>query len=217
MLRHVFLVFLLSVSVGASAQEGYVPFRFVLGGSLSYSSTGGSNSDIVLVGSPTNAFSTQNTSTFSINPRFGTQISLRSLIGASFGYSRSRRTFVVSGSPANNVDLINRQTTLGLFWRWTANPANRLQVYLQPNVGYVFGSSEDTFSGTSTSDDQAFSFLSLGTGLGVQYTLSSWLRLLAETTGLRYTSGETNLDDQFTRFDLGITLNSFRLGAELLF
>ncbi len=214
---------------GTQAQEETIANQFVLGGSLNFVSQ---KNSVPLVGLPVggnfgvifsdNLNDTKNT-VFSFSPYFGKEINANWLFGLQLDYRLNNYTaedaFNFSGGDPIDFNRKSNNFGFGLFGRYTLNPAQRFQFYLQPFAGYNL-LSENTKNNDILVQEQTANHFEAGVGLGILYNINSKFRATLRTGGLNYINGkwkvkDTPIDKGFSSFGLNLNLTSVFIGVEM--
>jgi len=106
---------------------------------------------------------------------------------------------------------------LGLFTRHVLNLGNKFNFYLQPYLSYnlLF---EEEVRDSITSAESKVTFIELGIGAGVMYSINNKIRLTLRTPGLRYINGKWHnrpLDSNFNSLTTSINLSAMSIGFEV--
>ncbi|MEO1714898.1 MAG: hypothetical protein AAFU60_16325, partial [Bacteroidota bacterium] len=166
----------------------------------------------------------RNTS-FGASPYLGRQFNDQTLLGVRLEYQGRfyKAEGVVLSTLIDTIDFtrVNHQGGLSIFLRWTFNPQNKVQVFVEPSLGYTAQVAELANDGIPF-DREITQFGSLNASLGATYSLSQRWRLLVRSGSASLLVGQWRLDNSskrnnFTLFNTSLSLSSIRFGAELLF
>ena len=224
------LVFCLNAPLFGQETDPPVP-KWVLGGSVQFSFQNNSfpgSPGLLFFTTPTivgtSTTPARNTS-FGASPYLGRQLNDRALVGLRLEYQGRyyKAEDVVLSTIIDTIDFtrVNHQGGLGLFMRWTFNPQNKVQVFIEPSLGYTAQVAELANDGVPFSREIT-QFGSLNASLGASYLLSQRWRLLIRSGSASLLVGQWHLDNSternnFTLFNTNLSLSSIRFGAELLF
>ncbi len=189
------------------------------------------SSSVILNGGLNEIYSTsasnRKTTRLYLSPYFAKEVSTRWLLGLQLQYSFDRST--AEGIISNNLgqlDTFNLKQTengygVGLFGRYTFNPENRFQVYLQPAVNYSFVNEVNHRDEIVTGEAESYAF-GIVTSLGVLYEISDQFSLTSRFGAIGYTTGQwTDKDSDesqnFNSFSTTLNLTSLYFGFEYRF
>ncbi|MEM1220285.1 MAG: hypothetical protein AAGH79_15295, partial [Bacteroidota bacterium] len=205
--------------------------KWVLGGSFQLSFQNNSSLNIpglppfgsyILLGSGTNPVRDISVGIF---PYLGRQFNDRILIGVNIYYQgrffKLEDALLPSIPDPAILTRVSQQGGLVIFSRWTFNPQNKVQIFVEPNLGYNVQSAEVANDGIPTSQEIT-QYGSLSASLGAAYSLSERWRLLVRSGSASLLVGQWRLknsldQNNFTLFNANLSLSSIRFGAELVF
>lgn len=224
-----FLLFIPIFIGQLTAQEEVTTNRFILGGSINFItqtntfpfSTLPITSGFGLVFSD-NTNNTKNT-IFSVSPYVGKGINPNWVVG--IGLSYRYNSFIAEDAFSFNQPApsdLNRKTNdfgFGLFGRYTLNPEQRFNFFLQPYTQYNF-LVENTKNDNELIQIEKVSYFELGTSLGVLYAINSRFRATLRAGGLNYISGswkirDTDIRRTFNSFGFNLNLSTIFIGIEM--
>ena len=216
-----------------SAQTEMQSKNLVAGGSMNFYLQQNllGSSLLYIDGNPGGLISTSSTNrkstSLSLSPYIAKELSSRWLLGIQLQYSLDR--FTSEGNITNyfgNLDTFNLKQTesgygVGLFGRYTINPENRFQVYLQPAVNFAFFNEVDLRDEIVSGEAESYSF-GIVTSLGVLYALSDQFSLTSRFGSIGYTAGqwtdrESDESSNFSSFSTALNLTSLHFGFEFRF
>ena len=215
-----------------SAQTEVQPKNLVAGGSMNFYITQNLfPSSVILNGSLSGVYSTSSsnrkTTRLSLSPYIAKEVSSRWLLGIQIQYLYDRSTSEGNITDfLGNLDTFNLKQTengygLGLFGRYTFNPENRFQAFLQPAINFTFANEVDRRDDIVTGEAQSYS-IGIGASLGILYEISDNFNLISRfgsmgfTTGQR-TNNETDESHNFSSFSTSLNLSSLYFGFEFRF
>jgi hypothetical protein len=184
-----------------AAQEDVKDRSFILGGSLSLSS---SQTSFVDRPSGITNPSEDNLTSFAISPYFAKEVNSSVFIGLGLQYLNSnfRQLRTVSSFPTPiNSDAQTRVNSysVGLFGRYNFTPENRFTPFLQPGIWYVLE--------TRNVDDQVFgdnlgtsNGIAFTTQAGIAYDFSARFRGLIRFGRLEVSSSKTTYENDDSEF-----------------
>lgn len=213
----------------ANAQDEITNNNFVLGGSVSFMTqnntfpfTGLSiNSGIGgIYSNSTN--DTKNTS-FSITPYFGKELNSRLLLGLQLDYRVGKYTadniFIFGQTNQVDFERNSNQFGIGVFARYTLNPDQQFNFYLQPSFEYNLLNEEESQDSDITQEEKA-NYFHLTVIAGVLYNINNKVRATLRTGGLSYVNGKwkivgTDVEKSFSSFGTNVNLSSISFGFEI--
>jgi len=199
------VLFVLLVSCySLNAQDTAAPIinNYFVGGAASFStSTNDNTPDIVgtiIISNP--SVDDIKTTSYSFSPTMGRRISEHLSVGLRLRYaytsvsteSTSMLQFIPSGPPVvSRNNRIERSYGAGIFARYSFNPQNKLQFYVEPMISYAKSTSDFTgiISDRLTVEDIDNNSASLSAGVGLMYNVSDRFRLITRLGGLSYETG----------------------------
>ncbi len=216
-----FIVLLLAIFQYTTAQEAEMSDKFILGGSVNFSTTNNSSpAGLGLVLTPTNE---SKSTFFGFAPYIGKEINPRLILGLGVDIGVGRSTSEISSffpSPGSGELKRNSyQIGFGVFSRHVVNPDNQLSFYLQPHINY-FISNEKEFQNSNRAGEVQTNFLQLGAGLGLMYNISDQLRATLRSGGLSYVNGnwedkKSDAANDFSSFGFNLNLSNIFFGLEI--
>lgn len=226
-----FMALLLGLNL--HAQENENPSSFIVGGSMNFFTqknafplaTLGINSGLGTTFS--NGSSDSRNTVFAILPYVGTSLTEHWILGLSLDYrigrfkSNQGSLFVNGQIVSGEVERKSGQFGIGVFGRYTFNPADRLSFYVQPNVAFNLLTENDFFRGDQI-QEQDINYLEIGVGGGALYRINERLNVLLRVGGLNYINGkweikDNNFEQKFSSFNTNFSFQSISFGIELNF
>jgi len=233
-MKKITLILLLSfLFFGMNAQEKERSNKFVLGGSISFYSQKNtyplsiSNLTFGVGGSFSNSTDDSKNTIFRFNPYLGRELNPHWIIGLQLSYAGQHyraedvMNFVQPQEPIQLVDFSRKSNQIGIgtFARYTINPQQRFNFFLQPSVNYNFFGVDIAYNGEVTQEEKA-SFIQVGIGVGILYQVNDLLRITLRSGGISYINGsweiqDTNISKDFSSFSGNLSLTSLSFGVEL--
>lgn len=221
-------VFVLILSYGIItslfAQDQPITKNYLLGGSISFQIQKNSFPSSSIGIGP--GFYSQNNDnlrylTFSFSPQFGKQISEKWLVGILGNLSLSRYENNNSQGTTLDFDRNSIQYGGGIFGRYTINPENLFNFFIEPNIEYYLFSLTVKQNSVKTEEQKA-NFIKIRTQLGGLYRISPKFNLSAKIGGLDYVNGHweivgTKDDKNFSSFYSSFNLANLFFGFEWKF
>ncbi len=188
--------------------------QFFFGGSVNFSSTENSSSQIFINGfiGPSNSNGFEST-TYAISPTVGTQLNKNWILGLALGLYNSHITYrnsVIESYESSSISFI-------AFARYIVNPKNKIKVYVNPYYDrtyfdsvYNFTTSNLNTSSLGKNTEERFTF---GVSFGALYEITDWLRATTNVGGFYYSTG-TILDTDSNGVENEMKLNSKGLNLQ---
>lgn len=232
-MRILFSILFLAVFVPVlSAQSEIQSKNLVAGGSMSfYIQQNLFPSSVILNGSLSGIYSTSSsnrkTTRLSLSPYIAKEVSSRWQLGIQIQYLYDRSTSEGNITDfLGNLDTFNLKQTqngygLGLFGRYTFNPENRFQAFLQPAINFTFTNEVDRRDDNVTGEAESYS-LGIGASLGILYAISDNFNLTSRFGSMGFTTGqwtdkESDESTNFSSFTTALNLTSLYFGFEFRF
>lgn len=174
----------------------------------------------------------QKVTSFDFVPYVGKEINEHWIAGVQvgYGYNKSESSSSVIFFPDTNV--INRVSetqehgfSAGLFGRYTVNPQQNIQFFLQPAISFGQQNSKqtDSFAGTQNETEQKLrtNYFNTSVSPGVAWNPNYRLRILARLGFLSYVTGnyafdpeDSRYEDSFSSFQANFSLSTFVFSLE---
>lgn len=224
-----FFVGVISIYNVTYSQDTMLNRKFVVGGTLSFSSQDNSVPSTPRTGVGTVLLTSLNPqesslTSFNISPYLGKHVNDNLLLGISLTYQHSMLTrfnqIIFAGM--DTVDLESKQTDIsaGIIVRYILNPQNKFNFFWQPYLGYFSGKYSSGVVGDEFTNVE-YTGIQASLNGGVIYTVSDKWRFLLSSGVLSFTAGNWDYQNDetssFSHFGTTISLSSIRLGAEYLF
>jgi len=231
MKKLILTLLLASLFFGINAQEKTPTNKFVLGGSMSFLTQKNTVPLSILdfnfgIGSIfSNSFNDTKNTTFRFNPYFGKELNPNWILGLELNYAhqnyKAKDTPVVTQPPnvqTRDFNQKSNQIGIGIFGRYTINPQNNFNFFLEPSINYHFFGEESTFDDDLFQEETA-GFIEVGAGVGVLYQVNDLLRITLRSGGLRYINGNWEIKDSdiskdFSSFSGNLSLSNLSFGVE---
>ena len=203
--------------------------KYVLGGSMGFNSQSNTFPILILGNvSPIGTLFSNSTddvtsSNFSFTPYFGKEINPNVLIGAQLHFGTgsydSKSTNIIGQPGALNFERSNAELGFGIFTRYTFNPEQRLNFFLQPFVEYRTSREEVTLDGVLEREEKA-NFIQAGMSIGALYSINDRVRATLRAGVINYINGsweivDTDTDRSFSSFGANLNLANISFGVEL--
>ncbi len=159
----------------------------------------------------------------SISPTFGKEFSQNWALGVKLNFrNRTYKSRIpISFSIPILVDAknISQQIGTGFFARYTFNPKQKLNFFLQPVLD-VNSATEEYKVDDELRTDHKVAYLKIGIDGGLLYNLNNRFRFTANMAGLSFSTGKwknliTDESDNFLVFNTRIRISSISFGIEL--
>ncbi|GEM_PF-1045341 len=218
---------------GINAQEKVIANKFVLGGSINFISQKNTYPLSILdinfgVGSIfSNGLNDSKNTIFRFNPYVGRELNPHWIIGLQLSYAsqhyRADDVLIFSQpqEPNQTADFSRKSQQIGIgsFARYTINPLQRFNFFLQPSVNYNFFRDKTAYDGEVTQKEKA-NFIEVGVGVGILYQVNDLLRITLRSGGLGYLNGNWEIEDtevsrDFSSFSGNLNLSNLSFGVEL--
>ena len=207
-----------------------LPRTLILGGSFGLSITNNSPSPFLTTISTNGGFTLQAIETkivsFALNPYLGSQVSDHWIIGGRgvFNITNQRIDDIrFFNSTTGTIEIVRqdrRITTFGIgaFGRYTINPENKLGVYLQSALDYMVGTEQLEIDEVEH-EKEKYQSVEISLTPGVNWKLSDKFSFLASLGSLSFQKGKweddlSDADQDFSNFNLNLSLSAFRFGLE---
>ncbi len=211
------------------AQEEVSTHSYVLGGSFNFLvqnntyplSSLSLNSGIG--GIYSNSTNDTKNTTFAITPYIAKDINAHWLLGLQLDYRVgnyiAEDLIRFSQPELYDLERSSNQIGIGLFSRYTLNPTQEFNLYLQPYFEYN-SLNEEEFEDTVLTQEEKASFIELGIGLGVLYNVNDRMRATLRMGGLNYINGKweivnTDTEKDFSSFGTNLNLATIFFGFEI--
>lgn len=227
---HICILFIL-FAASLYAQEDTNNNAYIIGGTMSFihqnntypTSSIGINSSIG--GIYSNSTDETKNTLFRFQSYAGKTISQKWILGLQADYRwgryRADGLTVFNSSVVLVADILQNSNQIGggIFARYTFNPQQRFNIYLQPNVLYHFLYEKDKLDGEIVQEEKV-NYLEISTNAGILYALNSRLNATLRFGGLSYINGKWQIIDtdrfnNFSSFSANFRLSSISFGLEL--
>lgn len=237
-IKYIFIsLILLFLIQNTHAQEKDFTSNFVIGGQFSFLSQNNYNPAVALdvnsgIGGVGQIYSTSyrdsKNTRFSFAPYLGKQFSPNWMVGArlNLGFSKSTSENAVIFNPIGGnviLDIESNVTNIGLsvISRYTVNPDQALQVYLQPFLAFTRITAKNKEDNVEVLEENINNF-ELGSAVGLMYHFNDKWAVLMSLGGVSYNRGkskfkDTTIENDFSAFSARFGLSSIYLGVERKF
>jgi len=210
---HILIIFFLLTQT-IYAQEDTRNYNYIAGGTMnfSYNKTTYTGSGIAGI-FPGGASGTRRTD-FVIQPYIGKLLDEKWTLGVQLNYRIYRNE---GNSSIGNYGEIGG----GLFGRYTLNPAQKFNIYIQPSASYYHAYLKNERN-TGDIQREKDNSLSVRSDLGVLYVLNEKFNLNLQLGGLSFVAGhrkrlEESISNYYTSFNANLRLSSLSFGLEFKF
>lgn len=225
---HICILFIL-FATSLYAQEDTNDKTYIIGGTLNFihqnnaypTSSIGINSSIG--GIYSNSTNETKNTLFRFQPYVGKTINQKWILGLHADYRLGRYSTddVQVFGQLGLVDILQNSNQIGggIFARYTFNPQQRFNIYLQPAILYHFLHEKDKLDG-EVAQEEKVNYLEISTNVGILYSLNSRLNATLRFGGLSYVNGkwriiDTDTSNNFSAFSANFRLSNISFGLEL--
>ena len=214
---------------GLNAQEEEISNKFVLGGSINFSTQNNaypfSPFSIIsgIGGIYSNSLNEVKNANFAISPYFGQEINSHWLAGVQLDFRRAifraKDSFVNGQIGTGEFERKSRQIGFGVFARYMFNPENKFIFFLQPSFEYN-SLKEDEYFQSELNQEEKASFIEGRINIGVVYNINDKFRATLRTGGLLFVDGkweelDSDNEKEFSSFTASLNLSNISFGFEM--
>ncbi len=194
----------------------------ILGGGFSFYT---SNNDIFYL-SPIIAFSNTDskTTSFGFSPYFGREITTHTTLGLKVNYNNMNIKKYKNrySQPQHNSKISSNELGIGIFARYTFNPENVANLFVEPYFSYNKVNSKNKNENILTREYDV-NYVRLGIDAGVLYNVSKIIRVSLRIGVADYVNGSRMLSSQhndnesndFSHFSTALNLSNVFFGFEI--
>ncbi len=192
----------------------------ILGGSFSFSFSDNygffPEAGIIFVG-----LEDFNVTSFRVSPYFGREITPHITLGLKFDYNNHKmeqdREDLGQLLLHSKVNL--NVFGLGIFSRYTFNPENKFNLFVEPYFSYNKTNREHKIDNVLDSKEES-NYIKLGVGVGALYSISNSIRASVKVGAMEYLNGNKESTNEkstdFSHFGTSFNLSSIFFGFEII-
>ncbi len=192
----------------------------ILGGSFSFSFSDNygffPEASVIFVG-----LDDFNVTSFRISPYFGREITPHITLGLKLDYNnhKIKQDRVDFGDPPLHSKVNLNVYGIGIFSRYTFNPENKFNLFVEPYFSYNKTSREHKIENVLASEEES-NYIKLGVGIGALYNINNSIRASVQVGAMEYLNGNKESTNEkstdFSHFGTSFNLSSISFGFEII-